>query len=220
MNYSKAFQRYAKSLKSKEYDSLDSGKEVILLKEYKNGSEIAFNKIVKSYLRFVIFILKDFKIPENLDIMDIIQEGNLGFITGLKKFDPFKYDCRISTYCVFWVKFYIRKALDANSKYNKAFYDLPENETIEQVAGLEDKVEDEIQGKICQEINEYILTILNPREQYIIKAYYGLEYPFTQKTLQEIALICHINIERVRQIKDAALNKLNKKTISDFVHNK
>jgi RNA polymerase primary sigma factor len=121
VNYSKAFQRYAKSLKSKEYDSLDSGKEVILLKEYKNGSEIAFNKIVKSYLRFVIFILKDFKIPENLDIMDIIQEGNLGFITGLKKFDPFKYDCRISTYCVFWVKFYIRKALDANSKYNKLF---------------------------------------------------------------------------------------------------
>ena len=219
MNYSKTFQRYARTLRSNDYSPLDPQEEKRLLGEYAQGSREAFEKIVKAYLRFVIYVIKEFKIPTNLDIMDIIQEGNLGFMIGLSKFDASKYDCRVSTYCVFWIKFFIKKALTSNAKLNSVFYNLSEDDKIEEKAAEEDVVEKGLKDKIYKDINKFVLPTLSQREQFIIKSYYGLEYPFIPKTLQEIASICHINCERVRQLRNAALDKLNKETISKLAHN-
>jgi len=218
MNYSKVFQQYAKALKSDKYSSLTVVEEKRLLEEYRNGSQVAFTKLVNAYLRFVIHIVKEFKIPTDMEIMDIIQEGNLGFMIGLSKFDAVNYDCRVSTYCVFWIKFFIKKALSINSKLHDVFYNLAENEDIAEKVIGEDVIEQNLKEKIYEDINKYILTRLTLREQFIIKSYYGLEYPFRQKTLQEIASICHINCERVRQLRNTALEKINKQTISNFVH--
>lgn len=218
MNYSKVFQQYAKALRSDKFSSLSAEEEKILLDKYRNGCQDSFTKLINAYLRFVIHIVKEFKIPNNIDVMDIIQEGNLGFIIGLSKFDSANYDCRVSTYCVFWIKFFIKKALTANVKLNDVFYNLAEGEDISERAVEEDVVEKNLKARIYEDINKYVLTILTSREQFILKAYYGLEYPFVPKTLQEIASICHINCERVRQLRNTALDKLNKQTISNFAH--
>ncbi len=219
INYSKAFQQYAKSLRSDIYEPLKAAEEKKLLEKYRNGDTEAFTKLVNAYLRFVIHIVKEFKIPNNMEVMDIIQEGNLGFMIGLSKFDSANFECRISTYCVFWIKFFIKKSLSINSKIGDVFYNLAEDEDIAETAVDEDSVEKELKAKIYEDINRYILTCLTPREQFIIKAYYGTEYPFIPKTLQEIASICHINCERVRQLRNTALDKLNKQTISNFAYN-
>ena len=218
MVFNKAFQQYAKSLKASRYDPLDSVTEKILVKKYREGDVRAFEKIVNAYLRFVIHIIKEFKIPNDIDIMDVIQEGNEGFMVGLSKFNPDGYDCRVSTYCVYWIKFYIKKMLSARVRHSSIFYSLPEDEDISQVLAEEDVIEVNLKKKIHEDINVFVLNKLEDRERYIIKAYFGMEYPYTQKTLQEIASICHINCERVRQIRNGAIDKLNKQVISKIVH--
>ncbi|MCK9542894.1 MAG: sigma-70 family RNA polymerase sigma factor [Novosphingobium sp.] len=214
--YSPTFQNYTKVLSSEDYSPLTVEKEKELLAQYANGSKEAFDKIVKAYLRFVVFLIKGYKIPYNLDIMDVVQEGNLGFIIGLSKFDSTRYDCRVSTYCKFWVKFFINKALTANAKVENVFDSINEDESIEERIVADDEIK--LREKIYEDITTYGLNKLNAREQFIIKAYYGLETPFIPKTLQEIASICHIDIERIRQLKVTALEKLNKEMISRLAH--
>jgi len=48
--------------------------------------------------------------------------------------------------------------------------------------------------------------------------FYGLKDPFVSKTLQEIASILHIHIERVRQLRDTALSKMDAHLLSQIAH--
>lgn len=75
----------------------------------KEGDKEARNKLIQSNLRFVVGIAKKYHC-NGLDLLDLIQEGNLGLIDATRKFDPEK-GFRFTTYSYWWIKQKILRAL-------------------------------------------------------------------------------------------------------------
>ncbi|MGL4721930.1 MAG: sigma-70 family RNA polymerase sigma factor [Desulfovibrionaceae bacterium] len=69
--------------------------------------------IIKHHLRLVVWIAMSFQKKWNQNLQDIIQEGNLGLLRALDKFDP-KKGIKFSYYATFWIKAYILKTLMNN----------------------------------------------------------------------------------------------------------
>ena len=62
----------------------------------------AARKLVMSHLRFVVHIAKTYK-GYGLPLLDIIQEGNIGLMKAVKKFDPSK-KVRLLSYAIYWIR--------------------------------------------------------------------------------------------------------------------
>jgi RNA polymerase sigma factor (sigma-70 family) len=78
------------------------------------GDKAAKQELVERNLRLVIPIAKKYYRP-GLDFLDIIEEGNLGLMHAIDKFDP-KKGFRFSTYGAYWIEQSIRRAIDEQSK--------------------------------------------------------------------------------------------------------
>jgi RNA polymerase primary sigma factor len=96
-------QSYLKDLQ--RYSQLKHPEVVSLFQTYETGGkdgERARNKLIESNLRLVIFIAKKHK-SHNVPLEDLIQEGNLGLIKAIERFD-YKKGFRFSTYATWWIK--------------------------------------------------------------------------------------------------------------------
>ena len=85
-----------------------------LWKRVKKGDRRAKEKILEINLKLVIPIAKKYVYP-GADLMDLIEEGNLGLLHAIDKFDP-KKGYRFSTYASYWIEQYIRRAVEEQSK--------------------------------------------------------------------------------------------------------
>lgn len=84
-----------------------------LWKQIKKGDKEAKNKMMEINLRLVIPTAKRFQRP-GMELMDLIEEGNLGLWQAIEKFQPEK-GYRFSTYAVYWIEQYIRKYIEEQS---------------------------------------------------------------------------------------------------------
>lgn len=84
-----------------------------LWKQAKSGDADAKNKLVEMNLRLVIPTAKRFHRP-GMEMMDLIEEGNLGLLQAIEKFEP-ERGYRFSTYAVYWIEQYIRKYIEEQS---------------------------------------------------------------------------------------------------------
>lgn len=84
-----------------------------LWKQIKKGNKDAKNKMMEINLRLVIPTAKRFQRP-GMELMDLIEEGNLGLWQAIEKFQPEK-GYRFSTYAVYWIEQYIRKYIEEQS---------------------------------------------------------------------------------------------------------
>jgi RNA polymerase sigma-32 factor len=78
-----------------------------------NGDKEAAYKLITSNLRLVIKIAMKFQRVWMQNLMDLIQEGNIGLMQALNKFDPYK-EIKFSYYSSFWIKAYILKFIMDN----------------------------------------------------------------------------------------------------------
>ncbi|MGD1820806.1 MAG: sigma-70 family RNA polymerase sigma factor [Pleomorphochaeta sp.] len=88
--------------------------EVELFKKIKKGDKRARNKMIESNLRFVVKIAKKYQ-NQGLPLADLINEGNIGLMTALDKFDVEKGYHFIS-YAVWWIRQSIMKAINEKSR--------------------------------------------------------------------------------------------------------
>ena len=91
----------------------------------KNGDKAAREKLLNANLRFVVSVAKKFR-GQGLPLSDLINEGNIGLITALDKFEPEKGYHFIS-YAVWWIRQSIMKALSEKGRAVR----LPLNRTNE-----------------------------------------------------------------------------------------
>jgi len=93
---------------------LESDEEVDLSIRIKRGDQKALEKLVKSNLRFVVSVSKQYQ-NQGLSLGDLINEGNLGLIKAAKRFDETR-GFKFISYAVWWIRQSILQALAEQSR--------------------------------------------------------------------------------------------------------
>lgn len=73
----------------------------------------AFHKLVNANLRLVVKLALNFRNSWNRNLLDLVQEGNIGLIHAVRKYDPDR-NVKFSYYASFWIKAYIMKYIQDN----------------------------------------------------------------------------------------------------------
>ncbi len=138
---------------------LNHAEYVELFKLHESGDSRAKNKLIESNLRLVISIAKFYK-NSGLPFEDLVQEGNIGLIKSIDKFD-WKLGYKFSTYASWWIKQSIsqhvlkrkkairlpahvvgvqKKLISVSEDYRKTFGSEPTPEELSELTGASIKV--------------------------------------------------------------------------------
>ncbi len=239
--------------------------EIALARQIKKGDKQALNKLVRSNLKFVVYIAREYE-ERGLPLDELISEGNLGLLEAANRFDPDR-GYKFISYAVWWIRQSILRALAKYSRLvrvpinrtwvlqkmttvvNNLEQDLGRPPALEEVAeelnmpveelsenlaylkhevfledstrpfddslSLIDKISSEefsapTSGLIQESMKTDIrlaLESLRPIEAEVLRKYFGIDQE-RPLTLLEIGDEMNLSRERIRQIKNKALRRL------------
>jgi RNA polymerase nonessential primary-like sigma factor len=93
---------------------LSANEEIRLAREIVKGNDNSRKQMIESNLRLVVTLAKR-SLNRGLPLLDLIEEGNLGLMRAVEKFDP-ELGFRFSTYATWWIKQSIDRAIMNNGK--------------------------------------------------------------------------------------------------------
>lgn len=111
------FRLYLEEIKRYPLLSREDERDLAIRYREKDDIEAAY-KLITANLRLVVKIAMDFQRYWMQNLMDLIQEGNVGLMQAVKKFDPYR-GYKFSYYASFWIKAYIIKFIMDNWKLVK-----------------------------------------------------------------------------------------------------
>ena len=86
----------------RRYDQIDGNEQIALAVRAREGDQRALKELIESNLRFVLSIAKEYTYT-GLPLEDLIQEGNLGLIKAVDRFDETR-GFRFISYAVWWIR--------------------------------------------------------------------------------------------------------------------
>ncbi|MBI2877410.1 MAG: RNA polymerase factor sigma-32 [Candidatus Tectomicrobia bacterium] len=111
-----SLQRYLAEIR--HFPALSKEEEFELAVRYKEqGDSQAAHRLVTSHLLLVVKIAMLYR-QVHSNLLDLIQEGNIGLLEAIKRFDPYR-NLRLSTYAAWWIRAYILKFILDNWKLVK-----------------------------------------------------------------------------------------------------
>lgn len=103
----------------RRYELLSREEEVELaIRVREENDERAAYRLVTSNLRLVVKIAMGFQRSWTQNLLDLVQEGNVGLVLAVRKFDPFR-GTKLSYYASFWIKAYMIKFMMENMRLIK-----------------------------------------------------------------------------------------------------
>ena len=100
-----AFDHYMTQIN--RFDLLSREDEVALARRYRLEGDIeAAHRLITSNLRFVVKVANEYR-HYGVKLIDLVQEGNIGLMMAVKKFDP-ERGIRLISYAVWWIRAYIQ----------------------------------------------------------------------------------------------------------------
>jgi len=104
--------RYLKEISQYKLLSREETEELAIRYHRDKDPEAAY-KLVTSNLRLVVKVAMDFQKYWMQNFLDLIQEGNIGLVQAVKKFDPYR-GVKFSYYAAYWIRAYILKFIMDN----------------------------------------------------------------------------------------------------------
>jgi len=123
---------------------LNREEEIELSKKIEKGDDSARAKMIVSNLRLVVSLARQYSMGGH-NLLDLIQEGNIGLMKSVGKYDPYK-NVKFSYYASFWIKAYLlRFVLDnfslvkigTTQDQRKLFFSLKKEENKLRLQGIE-----------------------------------------------------------------------------------
>jgi RNA polymerase primary sigma factor len=202
--------------------------------QIKERAQQATNHLIQANLRLVVSVAKR-HIAWGMPLPDLIQEGNIGLMQAVQKFDH-RRGCRFSTYAIPWIWQAINRAVNDQSRIVRlpghvvddltkkiesllelsssgpVFFETPVGEDGGQLGDfIEDQEipqpEEQSTASLLREELSRKLESLTPRERHVIELRFGLNNEYS-RTLAEIGIELGLSKERIRQIEKEALAKL------------
>ena len=202
------------------YQRLTIEQELTLGEQARAGDQQARKRLIEAYLILPVNIAYQNLRPE-IDLMDLIQEGNIGLIKAVDMFHPAQGN-RLGTLARFWVEKYILRFLrDEMDDY--VSLDMPvvnSGETLLLSETIEDKgsimgdqgiknIETIIERQELQKHMNVLLKNLSSNDLEVLQLFYGLNgYP--QMNRHEISALIGISQDQISRIKTRALNRLKR----------
>lgn len=90
---------------------LNKGQRNAAVRKDLRDAKRAKDRFIRANLRLVVSIARRYPLPQGMDLLDLIQEGNLGLEHAVDKFD-WRRGFKFSTYATFWIRQAIGRALD------------------------------------------------------------------------------------------------------------
>lgn len=203
-----------------KYPQLSPQEELTLAQRARQGDTEAREQLIHAHLPLVVRVAKIYMPPCD-EMLDLIQEGNIGLIKAVDMFDPTQGN-RLGTLARFWVEKYIlrflRDEMDDYVSLNTPIVDAGErlllSETIEDRGtimgdqGIKN-IETIIERQELQKHMNVLLKNLSSNDLEVLQLFYGLNgYP--QMNRHEISALIGISQDQISRIKTRALNRLKR----------
>ena len=202
----------------RKYHPLTKEQEQQLTRLIKHGDEQARKTLIEHNLRLVTHIVQAYYHP-GVELLDLIQEGNIGLIEAVDRFDP-ELGYQFSTFAVWWIRKMILLYLGKNE--DTISLDLPIIGETGEILSLGDTIIDEentLGGQSCenqgvrleheqsmQQMRERMAK-LPMREKEVLMMLYGIGLKRALSP-QEVARLQGVSPRRIHQIRDKALRRL------------
>ena len=194
-------QRYIQEVQ--RYPFLTAEEELQLAQKMREGDKEAARKLVTAHLRLVVKIAMEYR-RSYYNVLDLIQEGNVGLLHAVKKFDPEK-GARLAHYASLWIRSYILKFILDNFRLikigttkdqKKLFYNLmrekrnieamgmtPDKHLLSERLDVSEAAVEEMGQRLTQP--EYALEAPVGSGEAILKDFIAMDEPSVEEKISE-----------------------------------